>query len=288
MKFPASFGRLAVTLAIVAVAAVVGWQLWVYYMEDPWTRDGRVRADVVGIAPDVSGFVSEVMVQDNETVQAGQVLFRLDRARYDLALAQAKQQVLSRRATWEQAKRDLDRYNALDATSVSKQRQEQARQAEAEAAAAFHEAEIQQNVAQLNVDRTDITAPVTGVITNFHLQPGDYLTVGKAVTALVDTQSFYVVGYFEETKLPRIRVGDRARVHLMGESGVIEGHVQSIAAGIEDRELGSSINLLANPNPTFSWVRLAQRVPVRVAIDKLPEDMRLVSGRTASVTIVNE
>jgi RND family efflux transporter MFP subunit len=286
MKFPASLGRVAVTLAIVAVAAVVGWQLWVYYMEDPWTRDGRVRADVVGIAPDVSGFVSEVMVQDNETVQAGHVLFRLDRARYDLALAQAKQQVLSRRATWEQAKRDLDRYNALDATSVSKQRQEQARQAEAEAAAAFHEAEIQQNVAQLNVDRTDITAPVSGVITNFHLQPGDYLAVGKAVTALVDTQSFYVVGYFEETKLLRIKVGDRARVHLMGESGTIEGHVQSIAAGIEDRELGSSINLLANPNPTFSWVRLAQRVPVRVAIDKLPEGMRRFSGRTARVTIV--
>ena len=286
MKFPASLGRLAVTLTVVAVAAVVGWQLWVYYMEDPWTRDGRVRADVVGIAPDVSGFVSEVMVQDNETVKAGQVLFRLDRARYDLALSQAKQQVLSRRATWEQAKRDLDRYNALDATSVSKQRQEQARQAEAEAAAAFHQAEIQQNVAQLNVDRTDITAPVSGVITNFHLQPGDYLTEGKAVTALVDTQSFYVVGYFEETKLPRIQVGDRARVRLMGESGVIEGHVQSVAAGIEDRELGSSTNLLANPNPTFSWVRLAQRVPVRVAIDKLPEGMRLVSGRTASVTIV--
>ena len=194
--------------------------------------------------------------------------------------------MLSRRATWEQAKRDLDRYNALDATSVSKQRQEQARQAEAEAAAAFHQAEIQQNVAQLNVDRTDITAPVSGVITNFHLQPGDYLTEGKAVTALVDTQSFYVVGYFEETKLPRIQVGDRARVRLMGESGVIEGHVQSVAAGIEDRELGSSTNLLANPNPTFSWVRLAQRVPVRVAIDKLPEGMRLVSGRTASVTIV--
>lgn len=286
MKFPASLGRVAVTLAIVAVAAVVGWQLWVYYMDDPWTRDGRVRADVVRIAPDVSGFVSEVMVQDNESVQAGQVLFQLDRARYDLALAQAKQQVLSRRATWEQTKRDVDRYNALDATSVSRQRQEQARQAEAEAAAAFHEAEIAESVAQLNVDRTEIKAPVSGIVTNFSLQPGNYLNAGQAVTALIDTQSFYVVGYFEETKLPRIHVGDRAHVRLMGESATIDGHVQSVAAGIEDRELGSSLNLLANPNPTFSWVRLAQRVPVRIAIDKLPEGMRLVSGRTASVTIV--
>ena len=287
MSFLRSAGRILVTTLALVIAGLVGWNLWSYYMKEPWTRDGRVRADVVGVAPDVAGLVSEVLVRDNQSVEAGDVLFRIDPARYQLAVTQAKQQVASRLATSQQAARDLRRYEGLNEVAVSEQRQEQARQAAAESAAALKESEVQQQIAELNLARTEVKAPVPGVVTNFSLRPGAYVPAGTAVTALVDSDSFYVVGYFEETKLGRIKVGDEARVRLMGDPRVITGHVESIAAGIEDRELGASSNLLANVNPTFSWVRLAQRVPVRIRIENVPEDMQLIVGRTANVVVGN-
>jgi multidrug resistance efflux pump len=141
-------------------------------------------------------------------------------------------------------------------------------------------------VAKLNLERSEVRASVNGVVTNFSMRPGNYVTAGSAVFALVDSDSFHIDGYFEETKLPRIQIGDPARVHLMGESRVIEGHVQSIAGGIADREREVSSDLLANINPTFSWVRLAQRVPVRIALDRVPAGVRLVTGRTATVEVM--
>ena len=109
-------------------------------------------------------------------------------------------------------------------------------------------------------------------MTNLDLRPGAYATAGRPVFALVDRQSLHVQGYFEETKLGRIAVGAPVRVRLIGETQWLEGHVDSIAAGIEDRERGGSSNLLANVNPTFNWVRLAQRIPVRVQLDGVPPD----------------
>jgi RND family efflux transporter MFP subunit len=285
MKDLRFLGRIAATFITVIVAVVVGWQLWVYYMEEPWTRDGRVRADIVGVAPDVSGLVSEVLVHDNQQVNKGDALFRIDRARFELAVAQAEQQVANRQATWEQAQRDVVRYEALHNEAVSEQRKEQARQVEAESAAAFKQAKVEKSVADLNLERTEVKAPVPGLITNFSLLPGAYVSAGQGVATLVDSDSFYVVGYFEETKLPKIKVGDRASVRLMGEPKLIEGRVDSIAAGIEDREL-TGTGLLANVNPTFSWVRLAQRVPVRIRITGKPDEIRLVAGRTASVRVI--
>jgi RND family efflux transporter MFP subunit len=284
MKDLRFLSRVAATLVAVTVAVVVGWQLWVYYMEEPWTRDGRVRADTVGVAPDVSGLVSEVLVHDNQQVNKGDVLFRIDRARFELAVAQAEQQVANRQATWEQANRDVIRYEALHNEAVSEQRKEQARQLEAESRAALKQAQVEKSIADLNLERTEVKAPVPGLITNFSLLPGAYVTSGQGIAALVDSDSFYVVGYFEETKLPRIKVGDRASVRLMGEPKLVEGVVHSIAAGIEDREL-TGAGLLANVNPTFSWVRLAQRVPVRIRITEKPDEVRLIAGRTASVRV---
>ncbi|MBN9560079.1 MAG: HlyD family secretion protein [Alphaproteobacteria bacterium] len=254
-------------------------------MEEPWTRDGVVRADVVGVAPDVSGLVSEVLVHDNQQVHKGEVLFRIDKERFTIALQQADAALKVQRARLQQAGRELDRYQSLSNVEVSKQKQEQVMAAAEEAGAAYQQAMADRSLAQLNLDRSDVTAPVNGTITNFDMRPGDYVTAGHAVAALVDSGTLYVAGYFEETKLPRIHVGDPASVRLMGESTVLRGHVQSIAGGVQDRERQTGSGLLASVNPTFSWVRLAQRIPVRVQIDEVPPGVRLLPGRTASVWI---
>jgi multidrug resistance efflux pump len=278
-------GRALLTLAIVAAAVVAGRQLWAYYQEAPWTRDGRVRADVVTIAPDVSGLVAEVLVHDNQPVKHGDVLFRIDPDRFQLGLKQAEAAVANRKAEMDEAARESVRSERLNDLSVSRETQEQ-RLAKAEAtAAAYRQSLVDREVAQLNLKRSDVISPVDGVVTNVNLEPGDYAVTGKGVMALVDTRTLRVEGYFEETKLPRIHVGDRVQVRLLGEATTLSGRVESIAAGIADRERTDSPDLLANINPTFTWVRLAQRVPVRVTLEGVPPGVRLVVGRTATVSV---
>ncbi|MDB5399531.1 MAG: hypothetical protein QOD93_2380 [Acetobacteraceae bacterium] len=278
-------GRPVLTLLIVAVALIAGRGLWSYYMEAPWTRDGRVRADVVTIAPDVSGLVTEVLVRDNQTVKRGDLLFRIDPDRFELALAQADAAVDARKAQMDEAAREAARYERLNQLSVSQENQEQRLSTSEAAAAAYRQAVADRAVAQLNLRRSAVTSPVDGTVTNVALEPGDYVTTGKGVMALVDSATLRVEGYFEETKLPRIHKGDRVEVRLMGERQVVTGHVESIAAGIADRERTDSPDLLANINPTFNWVRLAQRVPVRVKPDNVPAGVELVVGRTATVSV---
>ncbi|MDJ0389759.1 HlyD family secretion protein [Roseomonas sp. E05] len=283
--FFARLVRVLVTLLLVGAAALVGWQLWHYYMEAPWTRDGRVRADIIGIAPDVSGFVAEVLVSDNAVVHKGDPLFRLDRARFALALQQAAAVVESRAATLERARRDERRYDRLDEGIVSVQRRDQAQAEAAAAQGAWQEAIAARDLAKLNLERTEVHAPADGTITNLTLRPGAYVASGSPVMALVDASSLHVQGYFEETKLARIHAGDPVEVRLMGlPDRPLSGHVESIAGGIADREQTSG--LIANVNPTFSWVRLAQRIPVRVRLDQVPEGVRLIPGRTATVTVM--
>lgn len=278
--------RFAITMLAVVAAVVVGRYLWVYYMDAPWTRDGRVRADVVTVAPDVSGFATEILVKDNQQVQRGDIIMRIDRARFALALQQAQAVVAGRKASLEQAELDLKRYRELTTAAVSQQKQEQVLATQLLAKASLDQAVADQAVAQLNLDRSDVHAPVSGRISNMDLRPGTYVTAGKGVMALVDTASLHVDGYFEETKLSRIHVGDPVHIHLMGDSARLTGHVESIAAGIEDRDRAEGSNLLANVTPTFSWVRLAQRVPVRITLDSVPDGVMLVAGRTATVEIL--
>ncbi|GAB4069025.1 HlyD family secretion protein [Ancylobacter sonchi] len=276
--------RVIVTLALVFAAIGAGRELWTHYMDDPWTRDAKVRADVVGVAPDVSGFVSEVLVEDNQAVKKGDVLFRIDRARFAIALAQAEAVVDGRKATLDQAVRDRERYEELKDV-VSEQKTEQMRMSEAEAGASLRQAQADRDLAKLNLDRTEVKAPVNGTISNLSLRPGDYVTAGTAKVALVDTDSLRIEGYFEETKLARIQVGAPVTIRLMGQAAPLRGHVESIATGIEDRERTVGTGLLANINPTFSWVRLAQRVPVRIALDETPANVQLVAGLTATVSV---
>lgn len=277
--------RLLTTLATVAAAVFVGLGLWNYYIDAPWTRDGRVRADVAIIAPDVSGLVAQVFVADNQHVKKGDVLFRIDPERFRLALREAEAQVAAREATYIQTAADYTRYGKLTDLSVTQQRLELAR-ADAEAAkAAYDQAVADRDLAKLNLDRSEVRASVNGVITNMGLRPGTYVSTGHGAMALIDEDTLRVEGYFEETKLPRIHVGSRATIRLMGDDRDLTGHVESIAGGIVDRERSDGANLLADVNPTFSWVRLAQRVPVRIRLDAVPNGEDLVSGRTATVSI---
>lgn len=278
--------RFFVTIVVVAIAAVIGWQLWVYYMLDPWTRDGRVRADVVEVAPDVSGLVAEVFIHDNQTVKIGDPLFQIDPARFTLAKAQAQASVAKAKATLAQAISDARRVNSLSGNAVAAETRDQKNTGVLQAQAAYDSALADLGVAQLNLDRATVRATVNGNISNFSMRPGDYVTAGSAVAALVDADSIYVDGYFEETKLPRIAVGDTTRITLLGGGPALTGHVQSIDAGITDTERSASPNLLANINPTFTWVRLAQRIPVRIQLDKIPAGARLIAGLTATVQIL--
>jgi RND family efflux transporter MFP subunit len=284
-NFFASAGRVLVTLVVVVVAIAVGWQLWSYYMLEPWTRDGRVRADVVTVAADVSGLVSDVFVHDNEKVTKGQPLFRIDQRRFQYALDQAKASVATRQTNLDQAKRDLVRSKSLTTVAITVQQVEQSQQAADVAQANLDDANAALDVAKLNLERSTVLAPVNGIVTNFDLLPGRYVNAGAPVFALIDSDSFRVEGYFEETKLRRIHIGEDATVKLIGDARVLSGHVESIAQGIEDQNRSTSSELLASVNPTFSWVRLAQRIPVRIKLDNVPPDLLLVSGRTATVSI---
>ena len=274
--------RVTITLVLVAIAVVVLRWMWVHYERAPWTRDGRVRADIVSVAPDESGFVASIAVIDNQVVHQGDLLFRLDSARYEIAVHQAEAAVARERAILTEARREAQRNDTLG-NLVAFEAREQSEARVQEAAANLAQGLADLAAAQLSVKRAMIVAPVNGIVTNLELRPGDYLMTGRQALALVDTDSLHVEGYFEETMLRQIHVGDRVSVQLMGESQLLYGRVQSIAPAIEDRERTPSGNLVANINPTFSWVRLAQRIPVRIELDGHESDVRLVAGRTATV-----
>ena len=275
------------TLLILTVAVVLVRTLWLHYMDSPWTRDGRVRADVINIAPDVAGLVADVLVRDNQKVKAGDLLLRIDPAHYQVAVKQAEALVAARKAALDMRKVNADRRADMDDLVVSRESREDAGHLVASALAEYQEAVAALDAAKLNLARSEVRAPVSGHITNLNVYKGDYAARGEASMALVDDSSFYVNGYFEETRLPHIKVGDRAELRLMsGEH--LSGHVDSIARGIYDRDNPQSRELIADVNPTFNWVRLAQRVPVRIHLDEVPQGVLLAAGMTCTVVIGEE
>lgn len=277
--------RWSVTAFLVLAAALVALWLWNRYETAPWTRDGHVYAEVVRVSPDISGLVTEVAVHDNQRVQKGQLLFVVDRPRYTDALAQADAAIASARATLEQARRVARRDRALGDLVATEAREEDDARVQT-SRAALNEALAARSTAQLNRDRTAVIASVNGYVTNLSLRPGDYLSAGTQALAMIDLDSIRIEAYLEETKLRHIEVGNQARIRLMGDEDEMTGHVQSIAGGIADDQRSNTPNLLPAINPTFTWVRLAQRIPVRIHVDRMPPGTRLILGRTATVTIL--
>lgn len=277
--------RMIPTLVVVVAAIFVARGLWRHYEEEPWTRDGRVRADVVEVAPDVSGLITSVAVRDNQKVKAGDLLFTVDQPRYRLAVEQAQAAIIAQQPALREARQEAARNHALgDLVAAEVTQQSDAKVAALQAA--LDQSRVALDAAKLNLSRTEVRAPIDGIINNMSLRPGNFAATGHPEFALLASNSVYIVGYFEETKLKRIHVGDKVRARLMGDDAIIDGHVDSIASGIDERDGADGASLLANVNPTFSWVRLAQRIPVRVQIDKAPSGVNLVAGRTATVEIV--
>ncbi|APO82907.1 efflux transporter periplasmic adaptor subunit [Pseudomonas putida] len=304
----------AVTLAVLALAVVLGWFAWDYYTRAPWTRDARVRADVVTLSAEVAGRIIELPVQDNQFVRQGDLLLQIDPARYELAVLHAVRAVevaraalgqsqaaivaneaqLKQRRSEEQRRRKLQSMSAISAEEWEKAGtdvavaqadllREQSNLGLAQANVQLAEATLQQ--ARLDLERTRVSAPVSGYVTNLLTRQGDYAQPGMPLLALVDSSSFHVSGYFEETKLPKIKVGSRARIALMSGE-VLEGTVESIAYAITDRENQPGNRLLANVNPSYTWVKLAQRIPVRLRLERSADAPPLRAGTTATVTIL--
>jgi multidrug resistance efflux pump len=252
-----------ITLGTVAAAILLAWATWQVYMGSPWTRDGTVRAYVVTMAPEVAGRIVKLPVADDQFVHKGDVLFEIDPADYRIALEQAQAQAQRNGAALDYARENENRKATLAkegwATTVAK--------------------------AQLDLSRTVIRSPVNGYVTNLLAQFGDYASVGQKLISIVDADSFWVDGYFEETSLGRIHEGDPATVKPMGYSQLVRGHVGGVARGINIPNAQPDQAGLASVNPIFTWVRLAQRVPVRIHIDRVPDGLRLVVGMTATVQI---
>ncbi|MDY0743816.1 HlyD family secretion protein [Paucibacter sp. R3-3] len=305
----------ALTLVVVAVAALAGREVWARYADTPWTRDAHLRADVLQVAPDVGGLVTEVQVRDNQAVHAGDVLFRIDPARYELAVSQARAAVAqsraargqasaalaNQRALLEQAQREAARNRKLSDLVAQETVEQgdlkvhqgeaavalaQAQQAAAQASEAAATAAL--NTAELNLERTTVRSPVNGYLNDRAPRVGDYVATGRPVLSVVDGGAVYVDGYFEETKIDHLQPGQAVSIRLMGRDATLRGHVQSVAAGIEDRDRTSGNNMLPNVNPSFNWVRLAQRVPVRIAVDAWPAGERPTIGRTATVSVLEQ
>ena len=272
------------TAIIFVIAIFIGRALWVHYMDEPWTRDGRVRAEVVNIAPDVSGAVVELPVRDNQFVHKGDLLMQIDPSHYQIAVEQAQAAVAARKAELQMRRDDAQRRADMDSLVVSKESRENATHTASAAEAQYQQALAALDAAKLNLERTRVVSPVDGYVTNLNVYGGDYAIAGSAKLAIVDSHSFWVYGYFEETKLPHVRIGDKADIRLMS-GGTLKGHVESISRGIYDRDNPQSRELLADVNPTFNWVRLAQRVPVRVKIDSVPDGVLLSAGTTCTVVV---
>jgi len=279
--------RLTVTIVLVTLAMFSATFLWTNVFERPWTRDAHIRGSVVGVAPQVEGPIVEVAVANNATVEAGDVLFKIDETNYTLALKSAQANVAAAQASADDAEQQAKRFDTLlkrGSPSVAQVDVDDVNLKAQAARAALQQAQAALDRAKVDLTRTTVRAPVAGRVTNLTADVGDYAAVGTAVLAIVDSDSFRVDAYFLETKLPRIKVGDPARIRLMASGEVMSGHVQGIAAGIAFTQDRSAL-LLQAPDPSFEWVRLAQRVPVQIALEGTPRSVPFFNGATVTVIV---
>jgi RND family efflux transporter MFP subunit len=278
--------RVLLTLVLLISVGFVGYDMAVYYLYSPWTRDGRVRADVVTVAADVSGYVTDLRVHSNQAVKKGDILFVVDQARYRIALADAEAAVAARLAQYQMLRQQYERRTKLTLNlSITPEDLENVHRQTDAANAAWQQAIADRDLAALNLKRTEVRATVNGFVTNLNLENGDYASPGKAMLALIDSDSYYVDAYLEETKIPQVKIGEPAAIRLMNGAPDLEGSVEGVARGITDYDNRDGPELLDSVNPTFTWVRLAQRVPVRIRLTNVPPDVLVSAGMTCTVVL---
>ncbi|WP_313686583.1 HlyD family secretion protein [Pantoea sp.] len=274
------------TLVVFTLALLAGWWMWNYYMQSPWTRDGKVRAELVDITPQVSGRIITLVVRDNQFVHKGQTLLTIDPVPWQIALENAEAQLAKAQSDQEKAQHELARRSNLPRNVISAEDLDAARLTANAAAATTKAAQATLDQARWNLQQTEISAPTDGWVSNLTLRPGNYATAGTPLFALVDSHSFYVMGYFEETKLRHIQPGATANIVLYSNGQRLQGKVESIGRAIYDQSVDSDSGLVPDIKPNVPWVRLAQRVPVRIQLDAIPDDVPLVAGTTCTISIV--
>ncbi|MFS1414917.1 efflux transporter periplasmic adaptor subunit [Vibrio sp. 10N.286.49.C2] len=277
------------SLLIIVIAAYFGIQRYTDYIENPWTRDGQIRAHIIEVTPRVTGPVTQLNVEDNHFVKAGDVLFEIDQSVFIASLDQARANLLQAKALLERAKNEEHRSAALEKmkpgsvpvlTLNNLENDIQTASANVKAAAAATK------VAELNLEFTTVVAPKDGFITNLNLQQGSQVVANQPVVALIENDSFWVEGFFEETDLRDIGLGSKAQVTLMSHPDTpLHGYVESMGFGISKQDGSTGSFLLPTVNPNFQWIRLAQRVPVKVKLTETPDDFNLIVGTTASVLV---
>ena len=274
-----------VTLCVAAIAAYACWLLWNAYMAAPWTRDGTVRVYVVTVAPEVAGQIVDLPVRDNQYVHKGDLLMKIDPRDYRVAVDLSQASLDQAQADYTNKQSQAARRLQLTDLATTPEQKEQYVSSAKMAQADVEQQRANLDKAKINLERTEIRSPVNGWVTNLLTQQGNYATTGTAALSVVDADSFWVDGYFEETTIAPIRAGDPAKIYLLGYKQVVLGHVDSLARGIVVSNATPGGSGLATVNPIFTWVRLAQRVPVRIHIDSVPPTVRLVQGMTATVEI---
>jgi multidrug resistance efflux pump len=284
-RFLVATGKRLATLAIAMIAVLIAIVTWQTYVLGPWTRNGNVRVQVANVAPQISGQIVDLRVNDNQYVRQGDVLYVIDPVDYQLALASAKSQVAEAAADLELKQAESKRRQALSNLATTPEEQQTYAAAAAVAQATFEAAQQQQTKAELDLKRTQVLSPVTGYVTNLLLRVGDFAAAGASNITVIDSESFWIDGYFEETKMAGVCVNDRVEAQLMGYSAPIVGRVETVTRGISVSNAATGAQGLPNVDPIYTWVRLAQRVPVRIAIEEVPSGVPLVSGMTATVTI---
>jgi multidrug resistance efflux pump len=276
-----------VATGVLVVAAFVavrhGWQV---YMTSPWTRNGMIRVQVANVAPQISGQIVEVRTYDNAHVHKGDVLYVIEKFDFVVALDNAKATILNRAADLEVKKAQNARRAALTtlSTSIEEKQVFDGNAKMAEAALASAKAALSQ--AEINLQRTEVRSPVDCYVTNLLMRVGDFARAGTSNLSVIDEHSYWIDAYFEETKLVNIHVGDPVEATLLGFEAPIGGRVESITGGISAANAASSTQGLPNVDPIFTWVRLAQRIPVRIKIEQVPPVVSLVAGMTCGVSVV--
>src|SRR5262245_27158987 len=278
--------RVLLTLLLVTAAGLLGYDVAKYYLYSPWTRDARIRANVVAVAPDVSGYVDDIRVQNDQFVHKGDVLFTIDQERFRLALADAEAVLAARHAQSLMVLEQFQRRSKLaPGYTITIEDLNNARRQSETAAASHRQAVASRDTAALNLKRTEVRASVNGFITNLNLSKGTFASQGKPVMALIDSDSYRVEAYFEETKIPHVKTGFIAEIYLMDGSPALQGTVSGVARGITDQDNKDGRELLSSINPTFTWVRLAQRIPVRIQLTHIPPGVQISAGMTGTVVI---
>jgi multidrug resistance efflux pump len=278
--------RTGITTAMIATAVALAIRAYWFYEYSPWTRDGRVRVYVVDIAPEVSGLVIDVPVGDNQFVHKGDVLYRIDPRDYQAAVKRSQAALDGARQHLALQEENARRRAQLRAGDVSdEEKQTYAINASIDRAN-VEAAQATLYKATIDLDRCEVRSTINGWVTGLTVRAGNYADAGHRQMSVVDADSFWIYGYFEETQLRNIRVGDSARTVLMGyPASPVGGHVESIGRGITDVDAAPDAQGLPQVNPVFTWVRLAQRIPVRLHIDRVPPDVHLAAGETCTIYV---